>query len=614
MTRKKKYKNGLSITPFIVNKDAGDVEKGVDNFNSMMSTGNPTNGGMCESKTGDIVTDVREAGGKDRYIAKQELLLKNRKNKLGKTIDPAEKQKLKDEIDLIQAKINFVLSKPQQPKLSDEEIRRKRQELYKLKRQLLTDPPNQPYNWKPYAERRIAKLRQELEDNGINEYLKENKMKFKHLHEDIDNVSEVEAKSREVVDPAFASAVRSIRSHDKQRAEARKIRKAPKQGEESLPKDLKMTLDESLFEDVKESLQESKDYLGVSEIPDSNWVKWEYHDNGKVYKGDAKVFDEPSDYGINNGRVSKFYAQANGIGVANYDRGWDENPSKEHKATIDKIIKKLDKYAKNRGSKKVESIERPLKESAGDEDVQVYMNTWANYNEYGADLSKYGINSIKDGWMSIDEAREFAEKYAEDEPFINDIETPLGSLGINEYSNVEESLDLLEKISEYDKYDLEVIGAIYEDQGGELKDSIEIFDSGDYEYYSGVNSLTDLAYELIAQIGGIKDAVSNPENYIDEEALRRDLSFDIRELMRDSAEEEIDEKHKYDDEEDFDREQEIEDWMDEHEDDYLDMYVDEILNDIDGKTIENYFDYDAFGRDLGYDGYYITDKGAIRIL
>lgn len=401
MTRKKKYKNGLSITPFIVNKDAGDVETGINNFNSMMSTGN----GQA----------------------------------MGETFNP-----------------------------------------------------------------KIEK------DNITKGDLKENKMKYKYLHEDLDNVSAVEEKSREVVDPAFASAVRKIRSHDKARASARKLRKAPKEGEESLPKDLKMTLEESLFEDI--------------------------------------------------------------------------------------------------------SVKKPLKEGLGDGDVQVYMNTWANYNENGADLSKYGINSIKDGWMSIDDAREFAEKYAEDEPFINDVETPLGRLGIDEYSNVEESLDLLEKISEYDDYDLEVIGAIYEDQGGDIKDSIEIFDSGDYEYYSGVNDLTDLAYELIDQLGGIKYAVSNPEYYIDEDALRRDLSFDVRDMMYDEAKDYVKDQHKYDDEEEYDLDQEIEDYIDENEDDYLDNLVDEILDDLDDKTIENYFDYEAFGRDLGYDGYYIADKGAIRIL
>lgn len=36
----------------------------------------------------------------------------------------------------------------------------------------------------------------------------------------------------------------------------------------------------------------------------------------------AKVYDEPSDYGINNGKVSKLWID----GMANYDRGWDKIP------------------------------------------------------------------------------------------------------------------------------------------------------------------------------------------------------------------------------------------------------------------------------------------------
>ena len=58
--KKRKWRNGLSITPFVTQKkeDAGDVEKGIDNFNSEMATGNPTGpaaegtataGGMGES-------------------------------------------------------------------------------------------------------------------------------------------------------------------------------------------------------------------------------------------------------------------------------------------------------------------------------------------------------------------------------------------------------------------------------------------------------------------------------------------------------------------------------------------------------------------------------------
>ena len=53
------------------------------------------------------------------------------------------------------------------------------------------------------------------------------------------------------------------------------------------------------------------------------------------------------------------------------------------------------------------------------DDVMVYMNTWKNYNEYGADLEMYGI---KDGWMTPEQGLEFCKKYAEDEPFINDVD------------------------------------------------------------------------------------------------------------------------------------------------------------------------------------------------
>ena len=47
-----------------------------------------------------------------------------------------------------------------------------------------------------------------------------------------------------------------------------------------------------------------------------------------------------------------------------------------------------------------------LKEAADDE-IKLFMNTWANYNENGADD---GITPT--GWMSLDEAEEYAKKYA----------------------------------------------------------------------------------------------------------------------------------------------------------------------------------------------------------
>lgn len=75
--------------------------------------------------------------------------------------------------------------------------------------------------------------------------------KRKMVKENLRNVSDVEEKSREVVSPAFASAVREIKTNDKFRDRANKMLKTPKESKEDLP--TKLTLDESLFREEKES-------------------------------------------------------------------------------------------------------------------------------------------------------------------------------------------------------------------------------------------------------------------------------------------------------------------------------------------------------------------------
>ena len=41
----------------------------------------------------------------------------------------------------------------------------------------------------------------------------------------------------------------------------------------------------------------------------------------------VKVYDEPSKFGINNGKISKLQLKQNGEIVANYDRDWDIHPA-----------------------------------------------------------------------------------------------------------------------------------------------------------------------------------------------------------------------------------------------------------------------------------------------
>ena len=52
--------------------------------------------------------------------------------------------------------------------------------------------------------------------------------------------------------------------------------------------------------------------------------------NGEVYSYEAKVYEEGSVFGINEGRVSKLQIKdRQDRVVANYDRGWDVEPQSE---------------------------------------------------------------------------------------------------------------------------------------------------------------------------------------------------------------------------------------------------------------------------------------------
>ena len=54
----------------------------------------------------------------------------------------------------------------------------------------------------------------------------------------------------------------------------------------------------------------------------------------------AKVYEEPSEFGINGGRISKLMLKHNGTIILNYDRGWDVKPTDEiSKAAYQQILK-----------------------------------------------------------------------------------------------------------------------------------------------------------------------------------------------------------------------------------------------------------------------------------
>lgn len=354
--------------------------------------------------------------------------------------------------------------------------------------------------------------------------------------------------------------------------------------------------------------------------------------------------------------------------------------TKEQNDKLDKAISDV--------VKATEQPKKTLKESPDDE-IKIFMNTWANYNENGADISQYGFENMADGWLSIDDAIEFAEKYADDEPFINDTDNVPAGFDINEYSSID-VLNDLKKYEELSSYDKEALSAIMEATGDDFESAKEILDSGDYTFYKGIDNFTDLAYEIIDELGGLEEALGDRvSNYIDEDAMRRAYEWDIRDSMRDDAENAVEEDHygelttddfdnlpkeveldielsDYDDEDElndairdeiaynldldfdvddletaiesfdiettedgktiaknivynfetYDKDAEIEDWIDNNIDSYLDSIIEEeiYLAEKGEVDLSDYFDYEAYGRDLSYDGTFtIVDGGIIEL-
>lgn len=57
----------------------------------------------------------------------------------------------------------------------------------------------------------------------------------------------------------------------------------------------------------------------------------------------VKHYEEPSKYGINNGRISKLILKINGEIVCNYDRGWDVRPmNKAAEVALEILLHEID--------------------------------------------------------------------------------------------------------------------------------------------------------------------------------------------------------------------------------------------------------------------------------
>lgn len=169
-----------------------------------------------------------------------------------------------------------------------------------------------------------------------------------------------------------------------------------------------------------------------------------------------------------------------------------------------------------------------------------------NTKIYIANLGKYNEGHLVGKWLDLptdedtinqlfvdikvgtfDEDGEYQPGYCEgvscyEEVAIHDYETDVDGLKIGEWSNIMELSEMVERLEDLEDYEMEAVEALIEANGYTLEQALEKQEDGDVTFYAGMN-LTELAEQFVDE--GLF-SMETLLNYIDFEALGRDLGFD----------------------------------------------------------------------------------------
>ena len=157
--------------------------------------------------------------------------------------------------------------------------------------------------------------------------------------------------------------------------------------------------------------------------------------------------------------------------------------------------------------------------------LNVFVNTWGNYNENGADGGE---------WITLPmEAEELEEvleniaiKMGDEDPewFINDsewtIDTELGD--VQEMDSITEWNERCLEVEDLEEWEAEEIAAAIEAYGYSFAEAMDRQQRGCFTFYAG-QDLEEVAEDIINECYDLPEFALR---YFDYEAFARDLSFD----------------------------------------------------------------------------------------
>ena len=159
--------------------------------------------------------------------------------------------------------------------------------------------------------------------------------------------------------------------------------------------------------------------------------------------------------------------------------------------------------------------------------LNIFINTWGNYNENGADGGEWitlpmDPDALEETLKRISDAMgDFDPEYC-----IHDYEwtTEIEPREIGEMENIDELNEELQDLENLDEWDQKEIAAAMEAFGYDFKEAYERQQRGCFTFYAG-QDLQEVA-EQIADECYLYNAPEFLARYFDYEAFARDLSFD----------------------------------------------------------------------------------------
>lgn len=154
--------------------------------------------------------------------------------------------------------------------------------------------------------------------------------------------------------------------------------------------------------------------------------------------------------------------------------------------------------------------------------LNIYVNTWGNYNEHGADGGEW-LTLPMDADELADALARIAERMGDEDPdwTVHDYEWDDGlNVKVSEMADIDELNELTQQLADLSAYDLAKLEAMIDAFGYDIADGLDHLD--EYTLYEGM-TLNDVAEELV------NDCYDLPEfalRYFDYDAFARDLSFD----------------------------------------------------------------------------------------